>query len=75
VRPQFSALHATVQLYEASEGVPAGLKAMATPDRVPHTTPHVSCSSYRKKVVIPFFKAMTTFSKTILTYLQQIHLK
>jgi hypothetical protein len=30
---KFSALHATIQLYEAGEGVPAGLKAMTTAGR------------------------------------------
>jgi hypothetical protein len=33
---KFSALHATIQLYEAREGVPAGLKAMAATDRRSH---------------------------------------
>jgi hypothetical protein len=31
----FSALHATIQLYEAGEGVPADLKAMTTTGRRP----------------------------------------
>jgi len=36
VRRGFAAYHATIQLYEASEGVPAGPWAMPTTSRVPH---------------------------------------
>jgi len=35
VLPEFSASHATIQLYEAEEGVPAGQRPMATTGRVP----------------------------------------
>jgi hypothetical protein len=38
---KFSALHATIQLYEAREGVPAGLKAMAATDRRSRNTPNL----------------------------------
>jgi hypothetical protein len=36
--PRFPDLHATIHLYEAPEGVQAGLKAMPTPGRPPQTT-------------------------------------
>ncbi|NCC05828.1 MAG: hypothetical protein EOM37_17720 [Proteobacteria bacterium] len=44
---QSPALHATIQLYEASEGVPARLKVMATPDRVPRTTTDASPKQHK----------------------------
>jgi hypothetical protein len=47
VLTQSPALHATIQLYEASEGVPARLKAMAIPDRVPHTTTDASPKQHK----------------------------
>ncbi|NCC06096.1 MAG: hypothetical protein EOM37_19120 [Proteobacteria bacterium] len=44
---KFSALHATIQRYEAREGVPAGLKAMAATGRWPHT-PQISSIFFKQ---------------------------
>jgi hypothetical protein len=43
---KFTALHATIQLYEARAGVPAGLKAMPPAGRV----------SFRKMILVLSFK-------------------